>query len=275
MAMEFKSGDKVAVSTSEGDFEAVFIPSADPKTLIFKLESGYNIGIPKSKVKSVKLVKSAVSKPSAPKKLDEKNGLKSISILHTGGTIASKVDYSTGAVNAKFTPEELVEMFPELKDIANISSKLVRNMASDDLRFDHYNLLANEVAREIKSGASGVIITHGTDTMHYTSAALSFMLENVPIPVILVGAQRSSDRGSSDAAMNLLCAAEFIVKTDYVGVAVCMHKSESDDVCVIIPGTKVRKMHTSRRDAFKPVNCSPLAEIDFKSRKCYNFWVYL
>jgi glutamyl-tRNA(Gln) amidotransferase subunit D len=140
-------------------------------------------------------------------------------------------------------------------------------MFSEDMRFGHYNMLAREVEREVRAGAKGVVITHGTDTMHCTSAALGFMLENIPVPVILVGAQRSSDRGSSDAAMNLLCAVEFIVKTDYAGVAVCMHKSESDDVCVVVPGTKVRKMHSSRRDAFKPVNCSPLAEIDFRTRK--------
>ncbi len=265
--MKFQSGDKVLVSTPDGDFEGVFLPSADPKTLVFKLDSGYNIGLPKAKVKGMKLLKGAKKQGKEASKLEYRKGLKAISILHTGGTIASKVDYSTGAVNARFTPEELVDMFPELRGIANIRSKLVRNMSSEDMRFAHYNLLALEVEKEVKAGANGVIITHGTDTMHYSSAALGFMLEHVPVPVVLVGAQRSSDRGSSDAAMNLVCAAEFIAKTDYAGVAVCMHKSESDDVCIIVPGTKVRKMHTSRRDAFKAVNCSPIAEVDFRTRK--------
>ena len=265
--MKCEVGDKVLVSTSDGDFEGVFLPSADPKTLVLKLDNGYNMGISKSKVKGMKLLKSAQKQEKKVQKLEGKKGLKTISILHTGGTIASKVDYSTGAVNAKFTPEELVNMFPELREIANIKSKLVRNMSSEDIRFEHYNLLAKDVEKEVKAGVDGVIITHGTDTMHYSSAALGFMLEHVPVPVIFVGAQRSSDRGSSDAAMNMICASEFIVKTDYAGVAVCMHKSENDDICIIVPGTKVRKMHASRRDAFKAINCSPLAEVDFRSRK--------
>lgn len=265
--MHFNPGDRVLVKTSDEGFEGVFVPSADSKVIVLKLDNGYNVGILRDKVKSSKLVAAAKKASKSSGKVSQKKGLKIISLLHTGGTIASKVDYSTGAVNAKFTPEELLEMFPELKEIATIRSKLVSNMVSEDMRFDHYNVLAEEVEREVKAGAKGVVITHGTDTMHYTSAALSFILENVPVPVILVGAQRSSDRGSSDAAMNLLCAVEFIVKTDYAGVAVCMHKSESDDICIIAPGTKVRKMHTSRRDAFKAVNCSPLAEIDFRTRK--------
>ncbi len=265
--MDFKPGDRIVVTTLDKVFEGICMPGTDENTLVLKLDSGYNVGISRSKVKSAKLVSAAKKPKKTASRVHHDSSLKTISILHTGGTIASKVDYETGAVNARFTPEEIVGMFPELKEIANVRSKLVRNMASDDMRFDHYNILAEEVKKEIKTGADGIVITHGTDTLHYTSAALSFMLENVPIPVILVGAQRSSDRGSSDAAMNLLCAAEFIVKTDYVGVAVCMHKSESDDVCVVLPGAKVRKMHTSRRDAFKAINCSPLAEIDFRTRK--------
>ncbi|MFH0752886.1 MAG: Glu-tRNA(Gln) amidotransferase subunit GatD [archaeon] len=264
---DFKPGDRVIVETKEGSFEGVCMPSNDDNTVVLKLDSGYNVGVSKDKIKTTKTLRAAKTSKNIPAKVSLNKELKTISILHTGGTIASKVDYETGAVNAKFTPEEIVGMFPELKEIANIGSQLVSNMVSEDMRFEHYNALAEAVEREILGGADGVIITHGTDTLHYSSAALSFILENVPVPVVLVGAQRSSDRGSSDAAMNLLCAAEFIVKTDYAGVAVCMHKSESDDVCIIAPGTKVRKMHTSRRDAFKVINCGPLAEVDFRTRK--------
>jgi len=121
--------------------------------------------------------------------------------------------------------------------------------------------------KEVQKNVDGIIITHGTDTLGYSAAALAFMLENISIPVILVGAQRSSDRGSSDAAMNFICAAEFISKTDFVGVAICMHESTSDNNCAILPATKTRKLHTSRRDAFKPVNDTITARIDYDTRK--------
>jgi glutamyl-tRNA(Gln) amidotransferase subunit D len=152
-------------------------------------------------------------------------------------------------------------MFPELLTIAQIDSKLIRNMWSGDMRFAHHNIMANAVAAEVKKGVKGIIITHGTDTLGYTAAALSFILENCPIPVILVGAQRSSDRGSSDAGINLIAAAQFITETDFAGVAICMHENMDDNNCLILPATKTRKMHSSRRDAFKAINSRPIARV--------------
>lgn len=160
-----------------------------------------------------------------------------------------------------------MEMFPELKKIANFDSKLIEQMFSEDMRFEHYKKIANAIKKEVQKNVDGIIITHGTDTLGYSAAALSFMLENISMPVLLVGAQRSSDRGSSDAASNLICAAEFIAKTDFVGVAICMHENTSDNNCAILPPTKTRKLHTSRRDAFKAVNDTIIARIDYDSRK--------
>lgn len=250
------------------------MPSSDENTLVLKLPSGYNIGIHRKNITAMNTVKSFQGGDNAcTATLDQKNmrspagmkrGLPTISILHTGGTIASEVDYGTGGVVARFTPEEIVAMFPELKDIANIRSKLIVNMFSEDMRFAHYNIMAKEVAKEVKEGSDGVIITHGTDTLGCSAAALSFALEHIGIPVLLVGAQRSSDRGSSDAALNLLCAAQFIAHSDFAGVGICMHESVEDSTCVILPACKTRKMHTSRRDAFKAVNGTPLARVDSK-----------
>jgi len=267
MLKKILPGDLIEVTTLDNKFSGKYFASPDKNHLVLKLNSGYNIGIKKSKIKGVKMIKKFNKKPVPKVKLETKKGLKTISILHTGGTISSAVDYSTGGVNPHFTPEELVAMFPEIKEIANIKSRLVRNMASDDMRFAHYNILAKEIEKEVKKGTNGIIITHGTDTMHFTASALSFILEDLPVPVILIGAQRSSDRGSSDAAMNFICAASFIAKTDFCDVAICMHKSENDNICVIIPGTKARKMHTSRRDAFKVVNGSNIAEISYPDCK--------
>src|SRR3989338_954468 len=262
-----KSGDHVKIVTRDDSYEGVLMPEEEGFYVV-KLENGYNIGVDKKRVKNLVLLgEKQLAKSSESKKLEQKKDLPKISILHTGGTIASKVDYETGGVISRFTPEELIDMFPEIKNIAQLSSRLVRNMWSEDIRFAHYNILAKEVEKEIKSGATGVIITHGTDTLHCTSAALSFALQNLPVPVIVVGSQRSSDRPSSDAAMNLICAATFIANTDLAEVVICMHENTDDNTCVVLQGTKCRKMHSSRRDAFKPINSLPFAKISFESRK--------
>ncbi|MBS3096655.1 asparaginase, partial [Candidatus Woesearchaeota archaeon] len=188
-------------------------------------------------------------------------------ILHTGGTIASKVDYRSGGVVAAFSPEDIVSMFPELAEIANIDSELIANMWSDDLRFPHFKLIAKVIEKKLKEGVDGIIIGMGTDNLAVASAALTFIVEQTPVPIILVGAQRSSDRGSSDAGMNLICAAEFIAKTDFAGVAICMHEHSDDKTCAVLPPTKTKKLHSSRRDAFKPVNDTIIARVDYNSRK--------
>ena len=162
-------------------------------------------------------------------------------------------------MSSRFTPEELLQMYPELGAVAKIRSRLIRNMFSEDMRFAHYNLIADAILEEIQKGVDGVIVTHGTDTLGYTGAALSFMLENLRTPVILVGSQRSADRGSSDAALNLLCACVFISRSDFGGVGICMHAGLDDVRCAILPGLKARKMHSSRRDAFRAVNALPIA----------------
>lgn len=186
-----------------------------------------------------------------------------ISIIATGGTIASRVDYRTGAVTPITTAEDLLTAIPELKEIAEIKARTALSIFSENMQFEHYKKIAKAVAKE---KSDGTIITHGTDTMHYTSAALSFMLQNLPTPAVLVGAQRSSDRGSSDAALNLICAALF-AKSDAAGVFVCMHENESDKTCLAHSGIAVRKMHTSRRDAFKSINRNPIARIDYENRR--------
>lgn len=261
-----KAGDTVSVLVKNKEYKGRFLPSEDEKLVVLKLESGYNIGFKKKDVSTMTVVEKYTPTKKKSNSAKQNKKLQKISILHTGGTIASKVDYATGGVSAQFEPEELLTMFPELAEIAQINSRLVRQMMSENMRFSHYNLLAKEIQKEVKAGVDGIIITHGTDTMHYTSAALAFACEGLPVPVILVGAQRSSDRGSSDASMNLLAAAQFIVATDFSEVAVCMHENLEDDTCLILPATKVRKMHSSRRDAFRPINASALARVNYRTK---------
>jgi glutamyl-tRNA(Gln) amidotransferase subunit D len=262
-----KAGDRVKVVTADESIEGVLMPE-EKEYVVLKLDTGYNIGVSRKRVREIQVLKEYKATTAPAAKAEQKKGLPTIAVLHTGGTIASKVDYATGGVVARFDPQELLEMFPELKEIANIHSRLVRQMFSEDMRFAHYNILADEIAKEIKDGADGIIVTHGTDTMHYTSAALSFMLNNLGVPVILVGAQRSSDRGSTDAALNLVTAAFFIARSkDFAEVAICMHEGLDDDWCVILPGAKSRKMHSSRRDAFQAINVQPWARVNVKQQK--------
>jgi len=256
-----KEGDYVLIKTKEGERQGLVVPSTDSSLLILKLSSGYNIVLNKKEIISSKVLKQPEKKKEASIKLTKNPKLKNITILHTGGTIASKVDYKTGGVSTRFAPEDLISMFPEIKDIVNVETRLVRNMWSEDLRFSHYNLLAKEVEKEVKNGKDVVIITHGTDTLAFTSSALAFILEDINIPVILVGAQRSSDRGSSDASFNLIQACKFISETDFVGVSVCMHETSEDKSCLIFPSCKIKKLHSSRRDAFKVINGNPIARI--------------
>ena len=264
-------GCLVKVSTTSQEFLGVLIPSPNKEILALKLESGYNIGIERKNIKKIDLVEKHKKKTMKKEKIAINKKLPTISILHTGGTIASKVDYETGAVTAIFSPEDLLSMFPELKDIANIKSRLISNMLSEDINFKHYNLIAREISKELKNNIEGIILTHGTDTLAYTAAALSFILEDIPIPVILVGAQRSSDRGSSDAFLNLLSAVKFITQTDFSEVAICMHESINDDNCLILPALKTKKLHSSRRDAFKEVNAKPIARISDKIEFLTNY----
>jgi len=236
--------------------------------LALKLSNGYNIGIDVSKIKSIKKLSQVKKVGKAEKKKFEiKKGLPTISILHTGGTIASRVDYRTGGVVSAFDPEDLVTMFPELAEIANIQSDLIANMWSDDLRFDHFGIIAKAIEKEVNAGSQGAIIGMGTDNLAVAACAMAFVLEELPIPVIFVGAQRSSDRGSSDAAMNMICAARFITESDFSGVAICMHSSTNDDCCDILPACKTRKMHTSARNAFKAINDTPIARVDYRNNK--------
>lgn len=266
--MEPKTGDSVVVETKEKKINGILmpVPETEGDIVILKLDNGYNVGIDKSRIKSIKLVKEYAEKKQKPAEIKQNKRLPTISILHTGGTIASRVDYKTGAVSAKFSASEIIDMFPELKKIANIKSRKIASMQSEMMRFVHYNLMAKEIEKEIKLGTDGIIITHGTDTMHYSSAALTFILEDLPVPVILVGSQRSSDRGSSDAGLNLISACYFIANSDFADVVICMHENLNDESCLILPGLKTRKMHTSRRDAFRPINTRPIARVNFNEK---------
>lgn len=257
-------GDEIKLVTSKGEFKGKLMPRyefGDNNILVLKLENGYNIGIRFEK--DSKIVKISEKKEEKPKKLSfkKKEDLPNIGLIYTGGTIGSKIDYVSGGVYMLTKPEELFSEVPELEGIANIEVNNLMSIASEDMTYLEWQKIAKAVAEALKKNR-GVVITHGTDTMHYTSAALSFMLNGLNAPVVITGSQRSSDRGSSDAFMNLICSAQLAAKSDIAEVTICMHESSSDNYCSAIRGTKARKMHTSRRDAFKPINNRPIARIN-------------
>ncbi len=263
-------GNVIKVHTEKADFEGTLMPRpdlGDNNILVIKLENGYNIGIHISRIKDIEKLGSEKKSFSFPKSEAKPNPkLPKISLIYTGGTIGSKVDYATGGVYMLTKPEELLYDVPELGSIANIEVRNVMSIASEDMTYHEWQIIAKEVADALNKGSRGVVITHGTDTMHYTAAALSFMLQGLDAPVVLTGSQRSSDRGSSDAFMNLICSAHFATKGMAAEVGICMHASSSDDYCNFIRGTKARKMHTSRRDAFKPINNLPIAKVSYDGK---------
>ena len=275
-----KLGDSVMIETNNSSHVGILIPRyeyADANHLVLKLKSGYNIGIKIGKIKSIKKITEKFDRNMKPdtyykykdyfshKNTDQnfsQTQLPNLSLLSTGGTISSKIDYRTGGVMSALTAKELNDSIPELTRIANIDPEVVLSEYSENIKPEHWSLIARKVSNKILSGKyDGIIVSHGTDTMHYTSAALSFALQKLPIPVVLVGAQRSSDRPSSDASLNLIGACTFATRSKFSGVFVAMHYSISDEVIACHIGTRVRKNHTSRRDAFHSIDVYPFSLI--------------
>lgn len=260
-------GDRIRVVEAGKVYEGILMPRpamGDKECLVLKLPNGYNIGLRIQRAELELLEKKKITHlPLAP--LPEQEHLPTVSILGAGGTIASRVEYRTGAVFPAFSPTELVRNFPELRELARLKGRKLFDLLSEDLTPRHWQLIAKASAEEIEQGVDGVVLMHGTDTMHYTSAALSFMLQDLPVPVVLTGAQRSSDRGSSDNLVNLVCSV-IAACSAVAQVCVCMHGSPSDEYCYLHSGVRVRKMHTSRRDAFKSINAKPYAKIWYAQR---------
>ena len=264
--------------TSEGKvMEGMLMPrpdSGNPDIIIIKFDNGYNAGIKftrETKLEKLEAAKAA-AKQNSPSVHSRKfnHSLGKVELIYTGGTISSKIDYKTGGVYMLTKPEELLETVPEIAGIANLSLTNLMSIASEDMSYLEWQKIAKAAADSLNNGARGIIITHGTDTMHYTSAALSFMLKDLRGPVVMVGSQRSSDRGSSDAFVNLASAARMAAESDMAEVAVCMHATSSDNHCNIMRGTKVRKMHTSRRDAFRAINSKPIASVSYEGKIIYH-----
>ena len=256
---EILVGDSVKVF-ADITYSGIVMPRyehSDDKHIVLKLKSGYNIGLEIEKIEKIEKNPHVEKNIQQNKEIQKNQSLPSILLLSTGGTIASKIDYRTGAVTPVLTAEELNSSVPELAKIANIDTKVLFSEYSENIMPEHWLKIAETIKEYSKSDYSGIIIAHGTDTMHYTSSYLSFSLAGFTIPIVLVGSQRSSDRASSDAALNLIGATKFLTECKTNGIYIAMHQDENDETIACHIGTRVRKNHTSKRGAFQTVGDDP------------------
>jgi len=254
------------IQTTRGEFKGIILPRAendDDQHIVVKLITGYNVGVDIITVLSAEEVDYKEANYKIPEKeFPFKEGQPNVKLLGTGGTIASRLDYRTGAVIPAFSPGELYGAVPELADICNMDTEKVFAVFSENMGAEQYKKLAISIGEEIEKGVDGIVIGHGTDTMHHTAAALSFMVQDSPIPIVLVGSQRSSDRPSSDAALNLIHATKAAAESDIAEVMVCMFGPTSDQYGLLHQGTRVRKMHSSYRSTFRTIGDVPIARIN-------------
>jgi len=261
-------GDRIRVDRGGQTHEGVLMPSSTPEHLVVKLDSGYNVGVDREAA-TVEVLESAVydvadaQTTEGVSTIEFDEDLPTISLISTGGTIASTVDYRTGAVTAQFDAEDVLRAVPELAGMANYRGRVVANILSENMEPSVWQDLARAIHEEIEAGADGIVVMHGTDTMQFTASAMAFVLDS-PVPIVFTGSQRSADRPSSDNVMNAVCSVA-AATSDCAEVLVCMHADESDDRCALHRGTRVRKNHTSRRDAFETVGAKPLGEVDYRA----------
>jgi glutamyl-tRNA(Gln) amidotransferase subunit D len=253
------------VNTAGSVFEGVVLPRSgnfDDLHVVLKLKTGYNVGVHVDRIASME----ELGYKEAHYKIPEKEfpvspDLPGVTLLGTGGTIASRLDYRTGAVIPAFTPGELYGAVPELADICNLTTRKIFGVFSENMSWPQYSELADNIGREISAGADGIVIGHGTDTMGHTAAVLSFMVQGSPVPIVIVGSQRSSDRPSSDAALNLIHAVRSAAWGDIAEVVICMFGPTSDRYGLLHRGTRCRKMHSSYRSTFRTVGDIPLCMV--------------
>jgi glutamyl-tRNA(Gln) amidotransferase subunit D len=257
---------EVTLHTSRGDFTGLVLPrseTADAEHVVLKLPTGYNIGVRWDTIRSISIHGRREAHYKIPEKAFPYDPAKPrVKLFGTGGTIASRLDYRTGAVIPAFSPGELYGSVPELADVCNLETEKLYGVFSENMGPEQWIGTAKAIAAEIAAGVAGIVVGHGTDTMHHTAAALTFMLQDLPVPVVMVGSQRSSDRPSSDAAINLINATRTAATSDIAEVMVCMFGPTSDQYGLLHRGTRVRKMHSSYRSTFRTLSDIPLGKVD-------------
>lgn len=256
----------IELETTDGNHVGIILPrseQADEFHVVIKLRTGYNIGILAEKIIGVKIIGRKEANYKIPEKEFPYSPKKPrVKLFGTGGTIASRLDYRTGAVIPAFSPGELYGSVPELADYCNLETEKLFGVFSENMGPEQYIKTAKSIGEEIEKGVEGIVIGHGTDTLHHTASILSYMIQDSPVPIVLVGSQRSSDRPSSDAALNLIHSVKTASESDIAEVVVCMFGPTSDQYGLLHRGTRVRKMHSSYRSTFRTIGDIPIAMVN-------------
>ena len=177
--------------------------------------------------------------------------VKRILLIATGGTIAS-IDSGAG-LTPQLKSEDLMRLVPELAELCQCDTLQLMNLDSTNISAAQWLAMAACV-RENYDAYDGFVLSHGTDTMAYTAAALSYLIQNSPKPIVITGAQKSISLRDTDARENLLDAFCYAVDDDACGVHVVFDHQ-------VILGTRARKMRTKSYHAFDSVDYPPTAII--------------
>jgi len=183
--------------------------------------------------------------------------MKKILLLQTGGTIAMHFDSSGVQLQSNKWLNVLYKEIPELRQIADIELESVFFEDSSDVNQTHWKQLA-ELIFERRNSCDGIVVLHGTDTMAYTASALSFALQNLPIPVIFTGSQVPLSNIRSDARRNLVNSVELATHPIFE-IAICFNDH-------LFRGSRSTKMSIGDFDAFSSPNFPALADIGIKIR---------
>lgn len=176
---------------------------------------------------------------------------KRIFLIATGGTIASKK--SDNGLKPQITPEELLGFIPQVKDICEIETMQLLNLDSSNMEPQHWKKMVHAI-RENYDSFDGFVIAHGTDTMAYTAAALSYMIQNTAKPIVITGAQKPIDLEITDAKSNLIDSFLYAADDGSQGVQIVFDGK-------VIAGTRAKKVRSKSYNAFSSIDYPSLAMI--------------
>ncbi|MBQ2713252.1 MAG: asparaginase [Clostridia bacterium] len=181
--------------------------------------------------------------------------MKKILMIATGGTIASRA--GANGLTPQMTPDEVLACVPEILSFCSVDSLQLFNIDSTNITPDHWLRLADCI-RQNYSAYDGFVICHGTDTMAYTAAMLSYLVQHSPKPIVLTGSQKPIDMGDTDARVNLRDSF-FYAASDFSADVVIVFEGK------VIAGTRAKKIRTKSYNAFDSVDFPILARI-YESR---------
>ena len=179
--------------------------------------------------------------------------MKRIQLIATGGTVAARS--TEDGLSPSLPSDEILKFIPEIMSFCEVSSLQILNIDSSNIQPEDW-LLISRTIRENYDSYDGFVITHGTDTMAYTSSMLSYLIQNSGKPIVLTGSQKPIDQKDSDAQQNLFDAFWFCVQPENAGVYLVF-----DEKAIV--GTRASKVRSKSYDAFESINFPVAAHIHY------------